>query len=159
MLVLLLLWQPAIAVRELEPRQNIVAIAVDDSRSMAQVEQGETREAHAIRALRSGALAGLQQDFQIRLYRLDTHVTRVDRIDELGPPSASATHIGASLNSSWMRRRVCPSVPSCCLSDGGDNSGGIDRDAIAALRARRIPVYTVGFGARRLLRRMWNWRM
>jgi uncharacterized membrane protein len=146
-LVLVLLWQPAVAVSELEPRQNIVAIAVDDSRSMAQVEQGETREARAIRALRSGALAGLQQDFQIRLYRLDTHITRVDRIDELGPPSASATHIGASLTQLMDETAGLPVGAVVLLSDGGDNSGGIDRDAIAALRARRIPVYTVGFGA------------
>ena len=32
------------------------------------------------------------------------------------------------------------------LSDGGDNSGGIDRQTIAALRNRHIPVHTVGFG-------------
>ena len=32
------------------------------------------------------------------------------------------------------------------LSDGADNSGGIDRDTIAALRNRHIPVHTVGFG-------------
>src|SRR6185312_6987324 len=30
--------------------------------------------------------------------------------------------------------------------DGGDNSGGVDRNAIEALRNHRIPVYTVGFG-------------
>ena len=32
------------------------------------------------------------------------------------------------------------------LSDGGDNAGGVDRDAIDALRSHRIPVHTVGFG-------------
>ena len=32
------------------------------------------------------------------------------------------------------------------LSDGSDNSGGIDLDTITALRSRRIPVHTVGFG-------------
>ena len=31
-------------------------------------------------------------------------------------------------------------------SDGGDNSGGIGADTINALRARHIPVHTVGFG-------------
>ena len=33
------------------------------------------------------------------------------------------------------------------LSDGGDNTGRIDRNTIEALRQRRIPVHTVGFGA------------
>ena len=35
------------------------------------------------------------------------------------------------------------------LSDGGDNTGGISADAISALRARHIPVHTVGFGRER----------
>ena len=33
--VLVLLWQPAITVAELKPQQNIIAVLVDDSRSMA----------------------------------------------------------------------------------------------------------------------------
>ncbi len=32
------------------------------------------------------------------------------------------------------------------LSDGADNSGGIDLQTIAAIRRQRIPVHTVGFG-------------
>src|SRR5438105_14309845 len=34
-LILLLLWQPALSVATLKPQQNIVAVAVDDGRSMA----------------------------------------------------------------------------------------------------------------------------
>ena len=34
-LLLLLLWQPAITVSELSSQQNIIAVVVDDSRSMA----------------------------------------------------------------------------------------------------------------------------
>ena len=34
-LLLVLLWQPAITVAELKPQQNIIAVLVDDSRSMA----------------------------------------------------------------------------------------------------------------------------
>ena len=42
-LVLLLLWRPAIAVSELVPQANIIAVLVDDSRSMGIAEQGVTR--------------------------------------------------------------------------------------------------------------------
>ncbi len=42
-LVLVLLWQPAITVAELKPQQNIIAVLVDDSRSMAISEDGATR--------------------------------------------------------------------------------------------------------------------
>src|SRR5580658_1372914 len=33
-IILVLLWQPAITVAELKPQQNIIAVLVDDSRSM-----------------------------------------------------------------------------------------------------------------------------
>ena len=32
------------------------------------------------------------------------------------------------------------------LTDGGDNTGGVDRETIAQLRQLRVPVHTVGFG-------------
>jgi len=58
-LVLVLLWQPAITISELKPQQNIIAILVDDSRSMAISEDGATRQAQAIKALQNGVLASL----------------------------------------------------------------------------------------------------
>src|ERR1700688_1097500 len=65
-LVLLLLWQPAVLVAELRPQQNIIAVLVDDSRSMsiADAGAGVTREAQAIKALEGGMLDGLQKKFQ-----------------------------------------------------------------------------------------------
>ena len=39
-IMLVLLWQPAITVAELKPQQNIIAVLVDDSRSMAISEDG-----------------------------------------------------------------------------------------------------------------------
>src|SRR6202451_1199411 len=56
-LLLVLLWQPAITVAELKPQQNIIAVLVDDSRSMGRSEDGFAREAQAIKALQNGALA------------------------------------------------------------------------------------------------------
>src|ERR1700674_3662274 len=62
-LVLLLLWQPAILVAELRPQQNIVAVLVDDSRSMSIADNGVTRDAQAINALQGGVLNELQKKF------------------------------------------------------------------------------------------------
>src|SRR5271169_3100949 len=58
-LVLVLLWQPAITVAELKPQQNIIAVLVDDSRSMGIAENGSTRQAQAVKALQDGVLDGL----------------------------------------------------------------------------------------------------
>src|SRR5580700_5691770 len=68
-LVLVLLWQPAITVAELKPHQNIIAILVDDSRSMAIAEDGSSRQAQAVKALQNGVLDKLGRSFQTRLYR------------------------------------------------------------------------------------------
>src|SRR3984957_5972733 len=58
-LVLVLLWQPAITVAELRPQQNIIAVLVDDSRSMGISENGSTRQAQAVNALQNGVLTSL----------------------------------------------------------------------------------------------------
>ena len=62
-----LLWQPAITVAELKPQQNIIALLVDDSRSMAISEGGVSREAQAVATLQNGVLASLNRSFQTRL--------------------------------------------------------------------------------------------
>ena len=36
------------------------------------------------------------------------------------------------------------------LSDGADNSGGIDLDTISEIRRQRIPVHTIGFGKEKM---------
>jgi uncharacterized membrane protein len=145
-LILTLLWQPALIVTQLRPRQNVIAILVDDSRSMAERENGSTREEQAVRALQSGAIAGLQSTFQTRLYRFDTRLTRIADASQLTSASGSATHIGASLAELVTQMEGLPLAAVVLLSDGGDNSGGVDPGAIEALRNRRIPVYTVGLG-------------
>ena len=147
-LLLVLLWKPAITVAELKPQQNIIAVLVDDSRSMAISEDGVTRQAQAVKALRDGVLASLNRSFQTRLYRFDDVPARIDSLNDL-QPSAPATRIGDSLKQLSEETSDLPIGAVVLLSDGADNAGGIGADAINALRARHIPVHTVGFGRER----------
>ncbi len=144
-LLLTLLWQPALTVTELKPQQNIVAFLLDDSRSMGIVEDGASREAQAIAALQGGALAGVGKRFQIRLYRFDSAIARLDGLGSL-QPAAPATHISASLRQLAAETAGLPLGAVVLLSDGSDNGNGVDPDTLAALRDRHIPVHTVGFG-------------
>ena len=143
--LLLLLWQPALTVTELKPQQDIIAFVVDDSRSMALVDNGRTREAGAIAALR-GVLGPIGQRFQTNLYRFDSRLSRVGRLEDL-QPAAPATRIGDSLKQLAQETEELPVGAIVLLSDGADNTGGVDAETIAALRSRHIPVHTVGFGA------------
>jgi len=147
-LILVLLWQPAITVAELKPQQNIIAVLVDDSRSMAISEDGSTRQAQAVKALENGVLASLNRSFQTRLYRVDTVPARIDNLKAL-EPVAPSTRIGDSLKQLSEETSDLPIGAVVLLSDGDDNTGGIGADAISALRARHIPVHTVGFGRER----------
>ena len=144
-LVLVLLWQPAITVAELKPQQNIIAVMVDDSRSMAIADEGSTRQSQAIKALEGGVLTTLNRSFQTRLYRFDEMPARIESLKEL-KPAAPTTRIGDSLKQFTEETSDLPIGAVVLLSDGDDNAGGLSADAIAALRARHIPVHTVGFG-------------
>jgi uncharacterized membrane protein len=147
-LLLVLLWQPAITVAELKPQQNIIAVLVDDSRSMGVTEDGSTREAKAVHALQNGVLDTLGRSFQVRLYRMDDAPYRVNSVKDL-KPVAPTTRIGDSLKQLSDETSDLPIGAVVLLSDGGDNSGGLTPGAIDALRARHIPVHTVGFGRER----------
>ncbi|HXB71931.1 MAG TPA: vWA domain-containing protein, partial [Candidatus Acidoferrales bacterium] len=147
-LLLVLLWQPAITVAELKPQQNIIAVLVDDSRSMAISEDGATRQAQAVKALQNGVLDSLNRAFQTRLYRVDDVPARIDSLKDL-QPNASSTRIGDSLKQLSDETSDLPIGAVVLLSDGDDNAGGISADSISALRARHIPVHTVGFGRER----------
>ncbi|HTW67928.1 MAG TPA: glutamine amidotransferase [Bryobacteraceae bacterium] len=144
-IVLVLLWHPAITIAQLQPQKNIIAVLIDDSRSMGIMEDGATRQAKAVKTLQNGVLASLARNFQTRLYRFDDVLARIDSLDKL-KPEAPSTRLGDSLKQLSDETSDLPIGAVVLLSDGDDNTGGISADAINALRARRIPVHTVGFG-------------
>lgn len=150
-LVLVLLWQPAVMVGELNSQQNIIAVVLDDSRSMGIADiDGKARESVALAALRDGVLAGLQKRFQTRVYRLGSKLTRVDGLERIAPVEA-ATRIDEGLKQLAVETSDLPVGAVVLLSDGGQNSAGtggsgIGLDALQALRNRRLPVHTVGLG-------------
>src|SRR5215469_18630361 len=145
-LFLLLLWQPAVIVGELGSHQNIIAVVVDDSRSMGIADSdGKTREAAAIAALDGGVLAGLRQRFQTRIYRLGREITPVDSPDDIAPGDL-ATHIDQGLEQLARETEDLPIGAILLLSDGSENSAGlgsseIGTDALHVLKARRLPVH------------------
>ena len=150
-LILLLLWQPAMLVSELNSQQNIIAVVIDDSRSMSIADSsGKTRESAAIAALEGGLLIGLKKRLQTRVYRLGSNLARVDEPGQIAPTEA-ATHIGNGLKQLVTETADLPVGAIVLLSDGGENTAGmggsgIGIDAVQALRNRRLPVHTIGLG-------------
>jgi uncharacterized membrane protein len=145
-LLLFMLWHPALSVATLRPQQNIVAVVVDDSGSMAIADEGgSTRKDKAVSTLNSGILNALRDKFQVRLYKMSDHLGRIDKLDQV-TASAPATHISDSLKEVLADAANLPIGAVVLLSDGADNSGGVDLETISEIRRQRIPVHTIGFG-------------
>jgi uncharacterized membrane protein len=146
--LLVLLWQPALSVATLRPQQNIVAIVVDDSRSMARQDGSSSRIDQAKKALSGGVLDELGKKFQVRLYRNGSSLERVNSIDGL-KAEANSTRLGGGLRQVVSEAASLPIGAVVVLSDGAENSGGIDLDTTNEIKRYRIPVHTVGFGRER----------
>jgi Putative glutamine amidotransferase len=150
-LLLILLWRPAMIVSELSSQQNIIAIVVDDSRSMAIADENDkTREAAALNALEGGLLDGLNKRFQTRVYTIGASLAHTDAPRSI-TPNEPATHLGEGLKQLATDTTDLPIGAVLLLSDGGENTSGmsgsgIGLGALEALRNRRLPVHTVGFG-------------
>jgi len=151
-LLLFLLWHPALSVATLKPQQNIVAIVLDDSASMAVADEGSSsRKDRAVSVLNSGLLSDLQSKFQVRLYKMSDHLDRVEKLEQL-TAAAPVTHIGDSLKQVVEDAQSLPIGAVVLMSDGADNSGGIDLTTISDIRRQRIPVHTIGLGREKMAR-------
>ncbi len=148
-LLLFLLWQPALSIATLRPQQNIVAVVIDDSKSMSTQENGSSRKEQVVKALNNGLLKSLRAKFQVRLYRMGDHLERIENVDKL-TAAEPATHIGENLKEVVADAQTLPIGAVVLLSDGADNTGGIDLETISEIKRQRIPIHTIGFGRERM---------
>ncbi|HYP14705.1 MAG TPA: glutamine amidotransferase, partial [Bryobacteraceae bacterium] len=145
-LLLVVLWQPALSVATLKPQQNIVAVLVDDSKSMSIREDGKSRMENVVETLRAnGTLENLEKKFQVRLYRTGASLERIGSVTQL-KGEGQTTRLGDSLKQIVNEASSLPIGAVVLLSDGADNSGGIDLPTITEVKRHRIPVHTIGFG-------------
>src|SRR6185503_13946919 len=92
-LILLLLWHPALSIATLRPQQNVVAVLVDDSRSMSIADADGTRQSAAKSVLDNGMLKSLGEKFQVRLYKFGKEAERIQKTTELSA-QAPASRLG-----------------------------------------------------------------
>src|ERR1700683_2388742 len=115
-LLLFLLWQPAVSVATLRPQQNIVAVVIDDSRSMATQEGGQSRKDQVVKTLNDGLINSLRGKFQVRLYRLAEHSERIEKLEQLNA-TGQATNIGGGLKEVLADSAMLPIGAVVLLSD------------------------------------------
>ncbi|MEP6716063.1 MAG: glutamine amidotransferase, partial [Terriglobia bacterium] len=109
------------------------------------VDDGKQRLQSAEDLLNKSLLPSLSSKFQVRTWEFGHDATRVDSTTNLKADD-NATRIGDSLKHIAAEAGSMPLGAIVLLTDGGDNTGGVDRATIAQLRQLRVPVHTIGFG-------------
>ncbi len=149
------LLRPALLVSMSVPQENILAILLDDSKSMLIRDADSLTRLEQVRRL-FGDSAGsvvqrLSERYALRFYRFSETMERIDRAAALGGTGGRTDLAGALLE---VRRDVAGTSLAGLIvaTDGADNGGQSMSDPLLSLEAAKIPVYTVGIGQERFAR-------
>ena len=149
------LLRPTLLISTAVPQKNAVAILIDDSRSMRIADiDGRTRAEIAQRLLgtRDSSLTrALSERFQLRYYRFSSAAEPMPDGRALTFAGAR-THLGAALDRARQDLSTAPLAGIVVITDGADNSARALAEPLLALKARGLPVYTIGVGAARFER-------
>jgi uncharacterized membrane protein len=144
-IVLTMLWQPGLMTQTLRPQENNVAILIDTSASMGYGENGQSRLQQAVQTLNDGPLSELEETFGVQLHGFADRVTTIDSLSAVPAPGPT-TRIGDALLSVLRGSSAGALAAVVLVTDGADNSDGLDAAAIAEIASFGIPVHTLGVG-------------
>jgi uncharacterized membrane protein len=153
--VLFCLFRPTLVVRAAIPQQNVVAVLLDDSRSMQIPDwQGQPRGSYVRQEFgspESPLIKALSDRFLVRTFRFSSTAGRLEAVNDLSF-AGSQTRLGAALDGAREELAGLPVSGIVLVSDGADTSESSLSEALLGLKAEKLPVYTVGVGSTRLPR-------
>jgi uncharacterized membrane protein len=158
--ILLCIMRPVIVVPSVLPQSSYVAVLMDDSSSMKLAGDGSGSRLDAVKQLMSdgskfyGALA---DKFKLREFKFTASPERINDANEL-TGEGEQTNLAGAIDQSSREVAGLPLSGVILLSDGASNSNvNDDGDSAASLavtlgglRARGVPIYTIGVGQTRL---------
>jgi len=151
-MLIVCLFRPMLLLSAAVTQRNYVGVLIDDSRSMRIADRnGKARSdwvEHAFGGPDSAILKSLREKFIVRLFRFSSSAQRVDSVADL-TFNASETHVGKSIEQARQELDAVPLSGLVVLSDGADNSRTPIGDELLSLRAKSVPIFTVGLGADR----------
>jgi len=153
-LVLFCLFRPTLVVRAAIPQQNVVAVLLDDSRSMQIPDVNGQPRGEFVRqqfAANQAVMKALSDRFLVRLFRFSSTAGRLNNPTELGF-TGSQTRLGAALQGARDELAGLPVAGVVLVSDGADTSDASLSDALLGMKAEKLPVFTVGVGSSKLAR-------
>ena len=151
-LLVICLFRPTLILKASVPQQNFVAVLVDDSRSMTIADtNGQPRSAFVQQQL-SGPNASLYKAlsdrFVLRFFSFASSVDRQATAANL-KYAGTATRLGPALERARDELSGLPLAGLVMVTDGADTSDTSLDEPLASLKARSIPVFTVGLGEER----------
>ena len=147
-LVLFCLFRPVLVVRAAVSQQNFVGVLIDDSRSMQIADEaGKTRGAIARDQFgpESPLMKSLADKFVVRTFRFSSAARRLGNPQEL-TFGGSQTRLGMALEGARQELAGLPLAGLVMVTDGADTTDASLSDALLALKAGNVPVFTVGVG-------------
>jgi uncharacterized membrane protein len=153
-IVLACLLRPTEVLSSAVPQRNVLAILLDDSRSMRVADvNGASRTTAMQRAFAdsSALVRRLASRYAIRTFRFAAEPSPAPAGARL-EAGGGRTDLAAALNGVRSDLTGLPIAGVIVVTDGADNSGGDLGASILGLKARRVPVYTVGVGEERFTR-------
>ena len=154
LIVLGCLLRPGLVIASAVPQRNVFALLLDDTRSMRLHDTGDTtRLAQVQRAFddTTALMHKLGDRFALRRFRFGADASPLASARDL-TGAGTRSDLATALRDVREDLNGLPLAGVVLVSDGADNGGTRYDDALLALRARRIPVYTVGVGRERFER-------
>jgi len=155
-LVVFCLFRPTLVVKAAIPQQNVVAVLMDDSRSM-QIGDWTNNQPRAeflrqeLAANSSPLLKSLSDRFLVRTFRFSNTSARVNSVKDL-TFGGSQTKIGTALDGVREELAGLPVAGIILVTDGADTTEGSLTNTLLNLKAEKLPVFTVGVGSAKLPR-------
>lgn len=143
------LFRPSLVLKAAVPQQNFLGILLDDSRSMTIADRdGQTRTQFVQDQFgqpTSPLLEALSKKFVLRFFRFSNAVDRLAAPGDL-KYGGTATRLGPALERARDELSGLPLAGLVMVTDGADTSDATLDESLASLKARSLPVFTVGVG-------------
>lgn len=143
--ILVMLWRPVLLVERVKDRENVVAVVMDASASMAHGEGAESRLQQSVQALESGPLAAFRKSFGVRLFSFAGAAQSLKQLADV-PPPGTQTRIGDALYSVMQTGATTPLSGIVIITDGAENGSSLSEQRLTELASFGVPVHTVGVG-------------
>src|SRR5262245_24652373 len=146
--ILFCMLRPSLVLKAAVPQQNFLGVLIDDSRSFQIADaDGRPRSAFIADQLATDRplLGALSRKFVLRLFRFSSSADRLQGTADLSY-EGSTTRLGGALDRARDELSGLPLAGLVMVTDGADTSDSALDESIASLKARSIPVFTVGIG-------------